>query len=486
MGLTWAYFAYGGDKALSLVTIAVLARVLVPEDFGIIAAATLFIGFVDALRDVGIKDALTYKGDEKASLADTAFILSAAIGLSQMVAALLLAPFAQTFSDDPRLSDLIMVMAPIFLINSMASTHDALLHRQLKFRVCYSVDFMAATVRTGVVILCVLADFGIWSFPAGMLTSAVVRAAGRWAVLPWRPSWRFDADDARLLMRFGLHVWAASLIAPILFRMDQLSILSFLGEAMLAVYVVALRLPDVILGSLGVVVSRIMFPVFVRIREDGNEFKDHLLATARRMVMASAPIGVGLALVAPIVLPLAFGDKWGPAIPVMQILALALTLDTIPWAFGDAFKAVGRPGLATLLLIVEACYMVPAIWSVTYLFQDVTATAAVVLACSAVTAVLRIAVACSTLDIKVRQVWAAFQGTALAAGFMAVCVLGWQHMAGSLPVPVVLAGSVTVGAVAYILSIWLVDRHEARHIIQTILSAWQRTPRPDPIREPAP
>jgi len=360
-GLAWAYGAYAGDKILSLVTIAVLARVLPPLDFGIIAAATLFIGYVDALRDVGVKDALTYHGGREEGVADTAFLLSIATGLVQSGAALLLAPLAQTLSDDARLSTLIGVLAPIFIINSLASTHDALLHRGLRFRACYGVDFAAACVRTGVVIGCVLAGAGIWSFAAGMLSSAVMRAAGRWVVLPWRPTWRFHRGQAGSLLRYGLHVWVVSILSPLLLRVDQLAVLAFLGEASLARYVLGLRLPEVILSSVGVVVSRIMFPVFIHLQKDGQLFRRQLLTTARRMVMASAPIGVGLALVAPMLLPLAFGAKWAAAVPVMQILSIKLAIDIVPWVFGDGFKAMGRPGLSTRLLLIEACYLVPAV-----------------------------------------------------------------------------------------------------------------------------
>src|SRR5262249_53466606 len=162
----------------------------------VIAFAFLVVGFIDALRDFGMKDALIYSSESVEETADTAFVMNVAIGLAQGLIVVLLAPLASLAIDDARAVDVLCVLALALPINALAITHEGLLQKAMEFRRCYAADLVGALAKTVVTIALVFGGFGIWSLVTGQLAGALCRTTGRWLLLDWRPRWRFLRERA--------------------------------------------------------------------------------------------------------------------------------------------------------------------------------------------------------------------------------------------------------------------------------------------------
>ena len=220
-GVAWAYGAFVSEKALTLITTIILARILTPDDFGLIAAALLIIGFIDAFRDFGIRDALIYTSDNVDLAADTTFWLSLAFGVCQLLVTLAIAPFAVHMIDDARIVTVLQVLSLIFIVNSLSLTHDALLRKRLEFKGCYIADLAATGFKTVTAIGLILSGAGIWSIVIAHLVGAMVRTISRWLILNWRPKARLALDQARFLLRYGTHIFLVGLLSVVADSLDQ-------------------------------------------------------------------------------------------------------------------------------------------------------------------------------------------------------------------------------------------------------------------------
>ena len=259
-GVIWAYAAFVGEKLSLFVTTAVLARLLVPEQFGIIASALLVLAAVDAFRDFGVKDALIWNDSEPELSADTAFWFHVALGAVLTAGVFAAAPLIANALDAPLLSDVLRVMSFAFVLNGLGMTHEAVMQKDLIFRKRYVIDLIAALIKGVVSVALAFADYGVWALAYGYVIGIATRTAGRWLVLRWAPRLRFSLDRCIALIRYGRHLLAVNLIDIAIDRADQIAIVLILGDVSLGYYYIAARIPETVIFHFNIVLTRVLFP----------------------------------------------------------------------------------------------------------------------------------------------------------------------------------------------------------------------------------
>jgi PST family polysaccharide transporter len=481
-GLFWAYGVFFGDKLLMLVSTAILARILTPEDFGVIAAALLFIGFFDAFRDFGIRDALIYTSEKVEDAAETAFCLTVGLGIVQCLAIVLLAPLVSHFVADPRAVEVLQVLSLVFVINGLAMTHEALLQKRLEFRRRYTIDLIAACLKAAVAIGLVLWGAGIWSIVAGHLTGATVRAIGRYVMLDWWPRFRFVADRARMLMRYGMHVFFVGVSGTLFDRIDQAIITVLLGERQLAFYFIALRIPEMILYQINSVLTNVLFSVFTTMKDQRTALVDAFHRTLKFSAMATVPAGCGIAAVAPELIPVVFGDQWFASVPLTQVLALAGVILCLPWSAGDVFKAIGRPDVTSKLQVIEMAYSLPIVVGLVWVYRDPLAACVGRLISMSIVSVVRLWIAARLLGFSPLAYLPLFRTSVIGGAAIVTAVGLWREAAADWSQSLILVTSIVVGAAAYGAVVWLFERNEIRFVVPHIRDA-VRGDRPRPVAE---
>ncbi len=465
-GMAWAYTVFFGGRLLTMLSTAILARLLLPVDFGLIGYALLLLNFIEATRDFGIKDALIYSSDRIEDSADTAFLLNIAIGLAQYVVSFLLAPLALNFIDDPRIVMMLRVMSLTFVFNAFGNTHDALLQKELKFRLRYLPDLYSAIIKGIASIVLALTGFGVWSLVAGHVIGAIVRMVGKWLLEPWRPRFRFFPDRARFLWDYGVYILLFNVLNIALEQADQMFIGGLLGEVQLGYYTIAARIPEMILINFSLVLAKVLFPAYARLKDDVARLTEGFLNSTRFTAFVTVPIGLGMVAIAPELVLVVFGYQWIPAVLLLQILALLGMVATLPWSAGDVFKAVGRPDLSTKLLVVEALYTFPLIWiMVSRTHLAVMASLANLIALT-ITAVVRLWLTSRYLRFSPWIYVRVFSSPFLSGSIMVLAVTGWRLLVTSWPDCAVLLSAIPVGAFVYAILMWLLER-------DSLLMAWQ-------------
>src|SRR5262245_20119743 len=161
-GLLWAYGTFAGERFINFAISLVLARVLVPAEFGLIAVGMLVVTFLDAFSDLGIKDALVWTDGPIDTAANTGFWLCVGLGGLQAATIVLIAPFVPAVIGDPRITPILQVMAAVPIVASLGFVHEALLLRTLEFRCRYVGDLVTVAAKAAVAFGLVAAGYGLW------------------------------------------------------------------------------------------------------------------------------------------------------------------------------------------------------------------------------------------------------------------------------------------------------------------------------------
>jgi PST family polysaccharide transporter len=447
-GMFWAYGSYVGGRLLVLLSTVVLARVLVPADFGVVALALTFMVFLDTVRDLGLGQALIVVPDERlASAAQTAFCGSLLLGAVLSGATALLASLGANFFDEPQLRGLLAVLGLNFFLRSFGATHLALARRALDFRSRTMSETCDVFVRGTVSIALALAGLGAWSLVLGYLAGTIAALVMIWVRVPWRPQRRISTTHLREMLSFGGILTLVDIGQAFAHEIDYLFIGRILGAAPLGLYSIAFRLPELLIINLSIVASTVLFPAYAKL--DRERLTDAFLVSVRYTALVVLPVAVGLGILArPIVLTL-FGDQWEEAIPVMQVLCLYAVVVTLNIPAGTVYKVTGR---AWILIAFTVPYVILlAIVLKVLTPHGIIAVAGAMAGMQGAFAILGWTVATRILQVRPSAVGRTLLGPIGAAATMVVPLLAVEHLI-ERPLIVLVLG-VPLAAASYLLGL---------------------------------
>jgi lipopolysaccharide exporter len=358
----WNYLIFALSKSSTLLMTVVVARMLGPEDFGVFALAVLVVNLFDYVKDLGVASALVQNRRDWGVLAPTGLTLSVLFGLfaSGLLAAT--AEVAARALGQPELTALIRILAIGLAISALSTIPLAWLRRSMNFSARLLPEFVGAAAKTALTIGLAAAGFGVWSLAWGQLAAAVVMTALYWRAARVRPTFGLDVPVSRELIRFGLPVTAVTLLAYAIYNVDYLAIGERLGATDLGLYTLAYRIPELLVLSLCVVVSEVLFSALSLRQTDRDALIGHYLQALTVVAALTVPIGVGLALVAKPLVATLYGGDYAESAPILSVLAIYTALYSASFHAGDVFKAIGRPGILTAINAGKLAVLIGPTW----------------------------------------------------------------------------------------------------------------------------
>jgi len=330
--------------ASSWLTTLILARLLVPEDFGLVAMATVVMGFWAAFSDLGLTAALIQRKDLDDAHRDAAFWSSLAMGGVLFVVSVALSPVLAILYREPRVTLVVILSAVSLLLGPFAATHTSLLKRELKFGPVARIEAFRSISNGVSAIIAASFGLGYWSIVVGTLVgNAVVIPAYYIANPSWRPRLRGTREHARQLFSFSLYVASSNTINYLSANLDYVIVGRVLGPFALGVYMLAYQVVTFPLTRISSLFNQVLFPALSSIQDDLEEVRRAYLGTTRSLAMITFPLLGWGAVVAPEFVGIVYGDKWLPAVPILQWLAVAGALKSIGTLVGSVFKSRGRP-----------------------------------------------------------------------------------------------------------------------------------------------
>ncbi|WP_022836534.1 MOP flippase family protein [Salisaeta longa] len=353
-GLLWMALDQWGSKAASFLTFLILARLLSPEAFGLVALATVFVAFAHVIADQGFTDAIVQRDALNDLHVHSAFWVNVTLALGLIGVTWLTAPWIAVLFNEPELEDVLQGMSLIFGIRALTGVQEALFRRDVEFKALSVGGFIGVCGGAGVGIGMAVAGYGVWSLVVQQIVHQIIYAIILWWMSPWTPQFLFSFLHAKDLFSFGLGVLGANILNFFNRRMDDLLIGGFLGSTALGYYNVAYRILLALTQMISSVGSRVMFPVFSQLQHNLDRLRQSYYAAIKYTVMLSAPIYVGLAVLAPYIIPTAFGAKWEASVPIMQVLSFVGILHSVLYFNSPVILSQGRSLLNMSLTMLRA------------------------------------------------------------------------------------------------------------------------------------
>jgi O-antigen/teichoic acid export membrane protein len=350
----WAAGESWSLRGVSLIVFLILARLVDPASFGLVALAAVYVTTVQALSDQGLATALIQREHLEEAHKDSAFWANLAVGAILALATLAIAEPAAAFYKEPRLASILRWYALWPFLGSLSVVQQALLRRALRFREL-ALRQLAGAIAGGIAgIAMAYAGMGVWALVAQQLVNQAVALVVLWSITDWRPRLSFSYPHFRHLFAFGFNVLAANVVKAIGFQADRLVLGYFLGTTELGYYSVAQRLLAIVTDFVAGSAERIVVPLFARIQGDRDRVNRGLMTAQRILTLGTMPAFIGLAATAPVLMPVVLGGQWQPSVLATQILAFASLGYCLSFFFGHVLTALGRPGLRLGIVIAQA------------------------------------------------------------------------------------------------------------------------------------
>jgi O-antigen/teichoic acid export membrane protein len=465
----WAYGSYVGGRLVVLASVAVLARLLAPRDFGLVALALTFTALLETIKDFGLGQALIVSKDEQLEeRANTVFWWGMLIGVGGGLVILGIAPLVASFYDEPAVLPIVAALALNFPLKAAGATHEALIQKRMNFRGLTLAQLANVVVRGGAGVVLALLGFGAWSLVLGYLIGTLVLTVALWILVPWRPRLGFTSRHSRELFTFGGILTAVDVLHGVWASLDVLVIGRVLGATALGLYAIGTRLPHLIIINLSIVASQVLFPAFTKV--DAERLKRVFLTSLRFTLIVGAPLAVGLAAMAEPIIVALFGDQWRGAVGAMQMLCLYAVLLTIEIPGGTIFKVTGRASILLKLAIPRTILAFVAL--LLFAEHGLVAAAACIVGVSAVFAVLALVLASRAAGTGLGQLVAASWAPVVAALAAGAAILGVMAVVDG-DWPTIIAGTAVGGAV-YLALMWVVARDSLLYILGKAMPRFAR------------
>ena len=343
LGLRWSAAQNWGSQLGSLLVFLLLARLLAPEVFGLLAFANVLLAFLLLGVDLGLGQALVQRQALEPGHPISAFWLQVTFGAALVVVCMAAAGPVAAALAQPELADVLRGLSLVLVVSASGRVPAALLRREFAFRALAIASVVGILASAVVAIGMALRGFGVWSLVGQQLTYEAVSVTVLWVGSGWRPRVAASRRHLRELFGFGVHVSAFQLLQLLSRRADHFLVGYFLGEVALGYYSVAHRVLQVMTQVLVSTIKQVALPTLARLQADRGRLREVLVRGSALAGLVGFPTFLGTAAVAPELIPLLFGGQWLPAIPLIQILALAGIVASINALLENVLLATGRP-----------------------------------------------------------------------------------------------------------------------------------------------
>jgi PST family polysaccharide transporter len=459
-GVIWSLATFVGTKAMTFLATLVLARLLAPSEFGVLAAVLAFITFLELISDLGMKATVIYESERGFSdRVQTAFTLNAIFTVVLTGVAVALAPLIADFFGVGSESFLFRIAALDLLLTGLGNIHDALLLRDMEFK-RRIVPQLTGNVTRGVVSIgLAVAGLGAEALVYGFIAGTSVWTVTLWIVKPFRPTLRIERDAVRSIVSYGGWASILEILAALAQRTDVAVVGAALGSRALGLYTIAQRVPELVVGNVTWNLSVVAFPALTqrRDRTDGS-FNDTTLNLIRFSALFGMTIGAFLAVLAQPLVVVLFGEKWTEAGEIMQALAIMYGLVCIVFPLGDTFKALGKQRTMAAVNAVALPIGIAAMWAASP--AGIVAVAWARVGVTVTLGVVWIALITRVLGIELRTALAMLRGGCAGAGGVVVAGIAARIAFPENEIlPLVVAGAVAAGGGALALRVLAVREY---------------------------
>lgn len=352
-GLVWKFGERIGAQLVSLLVRIILARILMPEDFGVVTMIMIFIEIANVFVVSGFGQSLIQKKDADNLDFSSVFYFSVTMSWILYFIIFLGSPVVASFYRKPVLTPILRVLALKLPLAGINSVQQAYVQKHMMFKRFFFSTLIGTLVSAVVGIVMAYHGFGPWALVAQYLCNSAMDTLILWVTVKWRPDFRFSKSRMKEMFGFGWKMLLSELINTTYKQVRSLVIGKLYSEQDLAYYDQGQKLPNIIVTNINSSIGSVLFPAMTT-RQDN---KETLKQIVRRSIQVGSyimwPLMIGFAVVAEPVVSLVFSDKWLPCVPFLQIACIQFALEPVQTANIQAVKALGKGRVMLIMEIVK-------------------------------------------------------------------------------------------------------------------------------------
>lgn len=352
-GLGWSLVDNLAGSGITFIVGLVLARLLSPEEFGVIGILMIFIAISNSIIDSGFSNALIRKPVATEDDYNTAFYINLMLGVVMYLVMFVSAPGISVFFKSPIVAPTLRVLSIVLILNAFGIIQRTLLVRKVDFK-SQAVISLAASIISGVVgIGMALSGYGVWSLVGQQLSRQLVNTLLLWGFSHWRPARLFSTASFHELFGFGSKLLISGLIDTIYNNIYQFVIGKFFSKADLGQYTRAQQFQTIFSSNLTAVIQRVSYPVLSSIQDEGERLKMAYQKVMVHSIAISSICLLGLAAIAQPLIVTLIGEKWMPAVEMLQIICVSGMLYPLHALNLNILQVKGRSDLFLKLEIIK-------------------------------------------------------------------------------------------------------------------------------------
>ncbi|HXH83275.1 MAG TPA: lipopolysaccharide biosynthesis protein [Candidatus Tectomicrobia bacterium] len=448
-----------GIQAVGWATAILLARYLSPADYGLFSMSLAVIALIELLQELGLGVAIVQRHDLSRPQINALFWILTGLSLAVATVAVLVAPWAAAWYEEPRIAGLVRVLAAALVLHAIGLVPYNLLTRELEFRGRSLAEAAGTIVSALTAVSAAVLGHGVWALVAGHLARALVRNAALLAAARWRPGLSVSFAGLRDVLRLGLNVSGANLVGTVGGVVRTSVIGRFLGGHDLGLYEVA--------ASLGQrnplhkvstsVLNQLSLPMFSKLQRRDDDLRWYFLRISRYLALLALPMQVGMAMIAHDLVLVVLTEKWLGAVPLLQVFCLGGILSVLALPSTPLLTARGRADLVFRRTTVGTLVSLGAL-----LAGVPFGLTGVIVAWALTYPLLRLWLLVQSLleaGVPAARYLATIAPAAGATAAMAIALLLARWLGVPWPSPYHgIVGEVVIGAVAYALALLALDR----------------------------
>lgn len=352
-GLAWTSFEKVGQEVIQFVIGIIIARILAPEDFGVVGMTAIFLALANTIVDSGFGSALIQKKDRTEADYSTCFYFNILVGFAIYGILWIAAPWIADFYRTPILTDVVRVLGIAFIINSLSISQTARMTAEMQFRQMSVITIVAQLVTGLVGLVLAMTGWGVWALVFQQIASGAVRLIGMEIALKWVPSLQFSRQSFRHLFGFGSKILCSSIINTVYNNLYTLVIGRAFLPSDVGYYTRANQTAALPTNSLTQVVMKVAYPMMAQVQDDVERLRNAYTKFLRAQLFVIFPVLLGMAALAEPLFLVLLGEKWLPAVPLLQVLCLGMLFDPLTVINLNILYVKGRTDLVLRLELIK-------------------------------------------------------------------------------------------------------------------------------------
>lgn len=361
-GIAFLGAGKSAGRILSFINTLILARILSPEDYGLMAMAMVISGFISFFNDIGLGSAIIQRKEVSKEQLSGAFYIAIMISITLYVLTFLLSGYASDFYQNSQVEPILQVIAIGFIFGAIKTVPNALLLKEMRFKSISGIEFLSIIIQCVVTLGLAYMGYKTWSLVYGLLVTQLFKSIVMMYFSGWLPDTKGSIREAADLMKFGLSVTYSRVTWYLYINAQTLILGKMVGEKQTGIFSMAQTIADLPTAHITNLIIQVASPLFAKLQDDYNSLNNALLKLTAGLSLISFPVLVGIILTADELVPVLLGQNWLSVVVPLQFLCVMGLFKSVDPLLTQALISIGRADITarytTLCAIIIPCSVI--------------------------------------------------------------------------------------------------------------------------------